>query len=200
MTTQIKSRFEIDKNNLQDADLRYANLRNADLQDADLRYANLRNANLRYANLRNANLRYADLRYVNLRGVNLQDANLQDANLQDAKNINTSEIKRRAICPLSGEFIAWKKSGGGEIVKLKIPAFARRVSPVTGRKCRAEFAIVLEIEDNDKKASYCVAGHDKMTVYRVGEFVSPDRYDASPIRECSHGIHFFITRQEAVDW
>ena len=190
MTTQIKSRYtrqiEIDKNNLQDANLR----------DANLRYANLRYANLRGADLRYANLRGADLQDADLQDADLQDANLRGANLRYTKNINTSEIKRRAICPLSGEFIAWKKGGGGEIVKLKIPAFACRVSPVTGRKCRAEFAIVLEIE----KASYCVAEYDKRTVYRVGEFVSPDGYDASPLIECTHGIHFFITRQEAVDW
>ena len=36
-------------------------------------------------------------------------------------------------------------------------------------------------------------------VYRVGETVRADSFDDSPFIECSHGIHFYITRQEAED-
>jgi len=38
------------------------------------------------------------------------------------------------------------------------------------------------------------------TEYKVGETVKPDSFDDNPFVECTHGIHFFITRQEAEDY
>ena len=35
------------------------------------------------------------------------------------------------------------------------------------------------------------------TVYRVNETVVADSYDDNPLIECTHGIHFFLTREEA---
>lgn len=37
-------------------------------------------------------------------------------------------------------------------------------------------------------------------VYTVGEMCYPDSWDDNRWNECSHGIHFFVNRQEAVDW
>ena len=36
------------------------------------------------------------------------------------------------------------------------------------------------------------------TIYKVGEIVHSDSWDDNRWNECSHGIHFFITRDEAV--
>jgi hypothetical protein len=36
--------------------------------------------------------------------------------------------------------------------------------------------------------------------YKVGETVKPDTYDPNPLVECSNGIHFFISKQEAIDY
>jgi hypothetical protein len=65
-----------------------------------------------------------------------------------------------------------------------------------GRKCRAEFVKVLEIDGADE----AVSGHDGATVYRVGEVVRPDSYDDNPLVECTHGIHWFATRAEAEEY
>jgi hypothetical protein len=35
------------------------------------------------------------------------------------------------------------------------------------------------------------------TPYQLG-FIKPDSYDPDPRVECSHGIHFFITKEEAL--
>lgn len=40
---------------------------------------------------------------------------------------------------------------------------------------------------------------DKL-VYRLGETVKPDSFDPNRFNECSHGIHFFMTEQEALDY
>jgi hypothetical protein len=172
----------------------------ANLLGANLREANLRGANLREADLWGADLREANLREADLREADLREADLRGANLWKAKNFPTPEIARRSTCPRSGDFIAWKKGHNNTIIKLKIPAWARRVSPVIGRKCRAEYALVLEIEDsNGKKIQHC-SGWKTDFKYTVGSIVSPDSYDASPFVECSNGIHFFMTKQEAIDW
>ena len=39
-----------------------------------------------------------------------------------------------------------------------------------------------------------------MFPYKVGQWVYPDKWDDNRFDECSHGIHFFISAQEAVDY
>ena len=47
----------------------------------------------------------------------------------------------------------------------------------------------------------CTVGlHDNTFEYVVGKTVKPDSYDPSPLNECSHGIRFFITKDEAMRW
>ena len=77
------------------------------------------------------------------------------------------------------------------ICKITIPAEAKRVGGLIGRKCRAEFADVLDGCGESKRDGL---------KYRVGKRVKPDKYDPNPLVECSHGIHFFITREEAEEY
>ena len=116
---------------------------------------------------------------------------MRGANLCDAKNADLV-IAATRILP-DGDLIGWKKCANGVIVKLRIPAAAKR-SHAFGRKCRAEFVEVLEIIGAKEAHSY----HDNgKTAYRVGETVRPDSWDDDWMNECSHGIHFFITKAEA---
>jgi uncharacterized protein YjbI with pentapeptide repeats len=177
------------------ADLRYADLSGADLSDADLRGAYLRGANLSGADLSDADLRYADLSDANLsgaylRGANLSGADLSDANLRGAKNADYS-IAMTRILP-EGDLIGWKKCQGDVIVKLRIPADARR-SHAFGRKCRAEFADVLEVIG----AEVGIGLHDNETHYVAGQRVTPHAWEEDWMQECAAGIHFYITRIEA---
>ena len=180
--------------NLCGADLCGADLRGADLRDADLRGADLRGADLCDADLRGANLCGADLRGADLRGADLRDADLRGADLRGAKNADYA-IACTRILP-DGDLIGWKKCGNGALVKLRIPVDAKR-SHAFGRKCRAEFADVLEVIGADKGITTC---HGQRTEYIVGQRVTPDSFDEDWTNECSHGIHFFITRAEAEAW
>ena len=177
-----------DSANLNGADLRGANLRGADLYGADLRSANLYGANLRSANLYGANLYGANLNGADLRGANLYGANLKDA--KDADLV----IAQTRILP-AGSLIGWKKCRDNVIVKLRIPEEARR-SHAFGRKCRAEFADVIEIIG----AEEAISSHDGVTIYRAGERVTPDSFDENWQEECASGIHFFITKEEAENY
>ena len=170
-----------------------------DGEQADLRGANLRGADLWGANLWGANLWGADLRGANLRGADLWGANLWGANLRGADLNDETKIRYAIHCPDAGAFIAWK-SAGGYIVKLEIPEDARRSSATT-RKCRADKARVLEIQNKDgSKADVTEVTSERGGVYKVGEMIYPDEWDECRWNECSNGIHFFVTRMEAEDW
>lgn len=193
--------------NLRDADLRDADLRDADLRDANLYYANLYCANLRGADLHGSNLRCADLRCANLcgadlcgadlYGADLHGANLYGAKLHEAKNLSFIPMS----CPDNGSFTAWKKANG-YIVKLLIPEDARR-SSATGRKCRCDKAIVVAIETINGELSELkeiASDRDGTFIYTVGETVTEPNFCEDRFIECAEGIHFFINRQEAVDY
>ncbi len=121
---------------------------------------------------------------------NLSRANLSGAYLSGA-DLSGAYLPAFQIPPEEGSFVGWKKVQGG-IIKLLIPAEARRTSSLVGRKCRAEFVQVLEGEG--------VSTHDGKTVYKPGAVVYPDKYDDDVRVECTSGIHFFITRKEAEDY
>lgn len=144
-----------------------------------------------------ANGERADLRNANLSGANLLRANLFCADLRGAKNIPFIPY----ACPNSGSFIGYKKASN-LIVELEILSDAKRLS-ATGRKCRCDKAKVLSIQNLDgtisDKQSVC-STYDSKFVYTVGEVVSVDNFDEDRWNECSTGIHFFINRQEAVDY
>jgi uncharacterized protein YjbI with pentapeptide repeats len=176
--------------NLYWANLYWANLSEANLYGANLSRANLSEANLSRANLYWANLSEANLSRADLSGADLYGANLSGADLSRAKNAEFVIASTR-ILP-DGDLIGWKKCRYGVIVKLRIPESAKR-SSAFGRKCRAEFADVLEVIG----AEVGIGSHDGKTEYCVGQRVMPDKWDENWREECSHGIHFYITRLEA---
>ena len=144
-----------------------------------------------------ADLSRADLYRANLSGANLSGADLSGAKLSGAKNVPFIPM----ACPDTGSFIGFKKASG-HIVMLGIPEDARRLS-ATGRKCRCDKAIVIRIEEMDGTASdltEVTSDRDSSFVYKVGKMVSVPDFCEDRWQECSAGIHFFINREEAVNY
>ena len=147
------------------------------------------------ADLSGAYLSGADLSGANLSGAYLSGAYLSGAYLTNARLPTYQNI------PEEGSFIGWKKLESGVLVKLEIPADAKRTSSLVGRKNRAEFAKVLEMTDRSgQQLTEGRSMHNFNFVYRVGETVYPDSYNGDIREECVNGIHFFITKQEALDY
>ena len=191
LTGSVLFEFKTENNTI------YKTLKEALRSDADLRGADLCDADLYGANLCDADLRGADLRGADLRGADLYGANLCDANLYGAKNADL--VKAQTLIVPDGSIIGWKKCQKGLIVKLRIPEEAKR-SNATGRKCRAEFADVLEIIDTTnkrKRPTEAVSQYNNNFIYKLGERVTPDRWNEDRFEECAEGIHFYITRIEA---
>ena len=204
-------------------DLSEADIRGAELYDADLRGANLINTRLTGANLSGANLWGANLHGAYLREANLGGANLGGANLCGAylgrTNLGSADFRGANLvganlgcasgapctplaCPSDGAFIGWKKLKGKYLVKLLIPEDAKR-SSATSRKCRCSKAQVLDITTLDEER-HCTqvknTEYEPYITYKVGEVVLPDSFDEDRWNECSHGIHFFINKQDAIDY
>ena len=192
--------------NLRYANLRYVNLRYANLSDADLRYANLCDTNLSDANLCGADLSDTDLSDANLCDANLSGADIRGANLSNANLLGTKNMMYIPMaCPEEGSFIGFKKAVYADkdyIVKLEILADALR-SSATSRKCRCNKAKVLEIQNiNGSKANIDVvhSTYDPSFQYKAGQIVEEPNFDDNRFNKCSKGIHFFINRQEAVNY
>ena len=182
-------------------------LSGANLHGADLSYACLHGADLSYACLHGADLRGADLHGANLCGANLHGANLCGADLRDANHVELS-IAKTSILPDESDIIGWKKAYVDDtmppkpvIVKLLIPADAQR-SNGTGRKCRASTARVLDLQDKQGNSlppdTTAYSEYDTDFTYKKGETVHVENFDTNRWNECAPGIHFFITRIEAV--
>ena len=191
---------------LLNADLRGADLSSANLSGACLLNADLHNADLSSANLLNADLRVADLHDANLRGAcllnaNLRGADLHNADLRGAENVPYIPM----VCPEEGDFIGWKKAEGNKdkvIVKLRIPSDAKRSSATT-RKCRcskAEVIAIYNLDGTEEGETTCHSGYDNSFIYEVGKTVEVTNFSEDRWSECAKGIHFFINRQEAIDY
>jgi hypothetical protein len=139
---------------------------------------------------------------ADLRGADLRGADLGDADLRGAKNAELA-IAMTRICP-AGDLIVYKsayKCRDEVIITLKIPADAKRNNAL-GRKCRAEYAEVIDIETavTGEKCDEAFSRYDHAFVYRVGETVRPALpYEEDFTKECAPGIHFYITREECLN-
>lgn len=139
---------------------------------------------------------------------NLDNSSVVESNFNNIRLIGNSGTLLN--CPEEGSFIGFKglcsKNGRNLFIcKLEIPIDAKR-SSAFGRKCRCSKAKVLEILAVDDEYNFTIpvekgfSLHESGFEYKVGEMVYPDSFDDNRWIECSNGIHFFMTKQEAIDY
>lgn len=124
---------------------------------------------------------------------------------EDCKELNeyVNTVLVPIVCPTEGEFVGYKKCLTKNtynycIVKLLIPEDAKRSSAYTN-KCRCSKAKVLDIISlkTNRHIKTAISSTDNNFVYRVGEMVEVNNFDENRFNECSRGIHFFMTEEEA---
>ena len=174
------------KNN---ANLSNANLSNADLSNADLRYANLSNANLYNANLYNANLYNANLSNADLSNADLRYANLYNAILDEKEKLRKGVIIDKPVR-------VFKKCIKNKIVELELLK-GSVVFSINNKKCRTNKAKVISIDGMCEKGLKCCSSYNDKFIYEVGKTVEVKDFDLMYNIECSSGIHFFWTKEEA---
>jgi len=187
---------------LSGADLRRANFEGANFAGAYLRYTDLAGANLAGANLagtdfQNANLQNANLQNADLRGTNFQGALLADANLDGAIFSENWQI----VPPVGQTFTAFKKVEREIVLELLIPGSAQRTSSLIGRKCRTNEALVVGVaHGNANNAGIYESLYDPNFTYEVGKMAREPSFNPDIRIECTAGIHFFMTKEEAINY
>ena len=214
--------------NFYKSDLRWANLSNTLLQHTNLSYADFREATLNNAYIFNSNLVHADfgeasfigtyLAHSNLARADFQGANLawaalrncvfDNTDLRDCNFIHSNLRGSKYVpyiplqCPSDGAFVGWKKVNN-VLIKLEIPADAKRSSATTN-KCRCDKAKVLgfynTLGTEELDMTELVNDEYEKCKYVKGEMVYPDFFDEDRWNECSHGIHFFVNKQDAINY
>lgn len=222
-----KDNFDLSNRNIPDANMRGLSLRSANFKRAKMRASDLSAADIESAifikaqaggsdfrgancksvmfwdaelagcNFRNADLRNAKFSRANLTGSDLTGAVIDGAEFLHADLTGVKGLEQFNILP-DGDLIVWKKLRNNLIAKLRIPADAKRISPLGTRICRAELAIVLDIEGG---YGVGISLRDPDFVYEVGKTVVPTRpFDVDIRDKHTHGINFFLTRDEAVNY
>lgn len=141
-----------------------------------------------------------DFTYVDLSGAVFTNC----AFLDHTSLLNNPTRPTRGIFEMPKDRVVYKKAFDEYyhacIVALYVPWDAQ----VYGRwheKCRVSKAVVFDIKCLRKcdNVLSCHSWFRHKFVYRVGETVTPDSFDATFV-ECGPGIHVLTTREEAVDW
>ena len=214
-----------DRVDLKNTDFRAAIIRggrfiNVDLTNADFRGADLSGTSFDGCDLTNADFRGADLSGVSFYCYYNKDIERAIINLPKIcpekgsfigfKKAFTLETYANILKPwnnLMDQYIVEPQNQYTRmvpyIVELEIPEDAIRVSSSSSRKCRCSKAKVISITNldgspADVKTVY--SSFDKEFAYTVGKTVSVDNFNINWWEVCASGIHFFITRQEAVDY
>ena len=196
-----------------------AYLRTAVFQSCMLKCASFDNATLDNMVINDSILEYTS--FISTKGY---DTTVVHNCCRCSANIIDNSTYYPLACPSDGAFIGWKtvmlRDDNGHIVtegpryaliKLEIPEDANRTSAdSTSHKCRCDKAKVLDIVVIDTGEHIKDITNIRLldtypvqiqkTVYTVGEMVYPDSFDSNRWQECTSGIHFFINRQEALNY
>ena len=175
----------------------------ADFTDAIINKCEFNKYNLKSVIINYVSMFGCSVSFTNLENVKFVDTSIKYVSFKNNQNMPYASMS----CPSDGSFIGWKKVDNRYLIKLQIPEDAKR-SSATYFKCRCDKALVLEITDlknNDKsiknitntKAYNC---YGSKVNYIVGEMVYPDSFDDNRWNECSNGIHFFINKQDAINY
>lgn len=196
---------------LSNIDFHGCDFENTDVSGADFDRCNLHKCWFKDCKMQNLKLTNADVTECNMRWMDLSGSDFSGSNFHRAlfeystlENITDDENTQfyRMVCPEEGPFIAWKCCTDLRVVMLLVPADAKRVS-ATGETCRCSKAKVLSIKSIDESQSYTWAQStvDPDFYYEVGKWVEPaNRFEEDRWMDSSPGIHFFMERQQCVDY
>ena len=189
-------------------DFTLSSFRNVDLSGADLSRATVENVlldgcSVKGAVFRDADMKTASMRYCDMTGCDIRGADLFGAVLEHAKldGIISDEETRwfRMHCPKEGAILGYKKCVNDRLVQLLIPADAKRTS-ATLPSCRCSKAKVLTIKSFDSAEEFDEAWSlvDENFVYHKGEWVEVLDFNEDRWMDSATGIHFWMTREEAI--
>ena len=206
-----------DKNRLilRNYDLSFLKIKNRDLSKSIFNNCNIVSMVIKNCDLSEGLFINCTLTNVRLANTNLAKAEIRNCKLDNiVANPFTSFYNLQ--CPEEGSFIGFKKAYINTtpnnktyfpslpvIVKLQITEDSLR-SSATSRKCRCSKAKVLSISYLDgtecPEGTIAYSQYNSDFIYKIGDILEIKNFDEDRWEECAKGIHFFITREEAVNY
>lgn len=210
-------------------DMSYAIFTNCEFGYTAFTYTDLRNSNFvccqfEHSQFNFVNLDFMKFAYTNFEFLQLYNSTFQLSVFSNCKvGIDYQENCNftRAVfietnfnvfshVPDTGSFIGWKKAMINHdnyeddeyyIVKLRIPEDARR-SNAGQNKCRADMAYVEDIQDLEGNSVDKVVESmwDSNFKYQKGQTITEPNFCENRFEECARGIHFFLNRNDAVNF
>lgn len=183
-----------------------ASLKNTDFSCANAWSTSFNETNCKDALFLSANLTEASFEGADLGGASFALANLTEASLEDAQNIDLAEFDNTVgiypVCPTHGSFTGWTIVENEEqefIAMLSIPAYARRNSGTT-RKCRADTAVVVDIQslEGEHVAALVTKLKYRNIKFTVGESVHDNHFEVDRFKISSTDLYFWISKEEAL--
>lgn len=200
---------------LKNIDFTYIDFSWSDFQNIDFSYSNFSHSIFNNASFKNTNFSFANLTDVSFFAADLRSTNLSFSNCDatiftssllmgaNLEGLNATErtVHFRISCPETGYFFGYKKCFNDRMVKLLIPADAKRSSS-TSNACRCDKAITVAIMNKDKTGFYTEANSfvDENFIYRLGEMSYADSYNEDRWLDSSNGIHFWMSFDEALKY
>ena len=184
------------------------NLVEANFNDTDLSFGYFSGANLFAASFKNTKLEDAFFADCIIEKTNFENAVINEYTMfKEIARYETVMPNVSMICPEEGSFIGYKIGATSPyskkrfLIKLEILESAKRLNGVS-RTCRCDKAKVLDIINIDTKehVNRCSSCYDYDFDYEVGKVSEVNEFDDDRWADYTTGIHFFMTKQEALDW
>lgn len=202
------SGWDIINKNLRRASFYNCNLNGTNFEGSMMDHVAFYDCDIRNMKLTNCMVRGASFRGNDMEGIDLSGANIYASVLEDAFNqdkvITNEDTKWYEMkCPPEGEaFIAWKCCTELRVVQMLVPRDAKRCMATmeTGRVSKVK---VLSIKSIDESQSFTWAQStvDPNFYYDVGQWLEPaNGFQEDRWKDSSPGIHFFLDRQQCVDY
>ena len=201
------SGWDMSNMNLRRATFDNCNLNGTDFHDSMMDHVafydcDIRNMKLNRCKVRGASFRGNDMEGIDLSGANIYAAVLEDASNQDKVIIDDDTRWYKMRCPEEGPFIAWKCCTELRVVQMLVPADAKRCMATmeTGRVSKVKVLSIKSI-DETKSWDWAQSTVDPDFYYEVGKWLEPaNGFQEDRWKDSSAGIHFFLERQQCVDY
>ena len=176
------------------SDIVKVNFTNSQINTSSFNFANINSSTFNYAILSKVCVYMSGIWNTIFENVKCYGCNIN--------NVESNKIPYVSLaCPSEGSFIGWKVIDGC-LIKLLIPEDAKRSSATT-HKCRCSKAKVLDIinlQTNKVEKVLLNTNYYPNIIYKIGEMVYPNTFDENRLNECAYGIHFFVDKQEAINY
>lgn len=195
--------------NMHHSDFRYSDFDGTILINSNISHSNLTKASFVGANISGSNFQGCNLEYADFSGAIWGDSDFRNTDLRTAKlnfgYFSTVMIDKTTQLPdfqipQNVDLTGWKVFRNAKnpsklvIGEIRIPKSAKRTACLGSNKCRASAIILVNLSNGDSVAN---SWYQTNFVYNIGEVTNAGSYDPDIRKECSFGIHFFTTPEQA---